>query len=182
MGCRNHLFIAKLYIQPAWDNASWTNRGETPDISEFSNFPFFEWVWHQDNAGSRENLIGKWLGVSSPVGVWSFIEDMMIFTSLWIHYLLEIVIQQLQNESAMQRSQTGHSITQVVRYYGHQKYKQKLHFHQKKANTLQLLLPTERSDLLWSYYRRWYVHVAMQFILTQSCIAGCLNTTVELLK
>jgi hypothetical protein len=42
--------------------------GETPDISEYLDFGFYDWVWYKDNAGIGENKIGRWLGVSHRVG------------------------------------------------------------------------------------------------------------------
>jgi hypothetical protein len=42
--------------------------GETPDISEYLDFRFYDWVWFKDNAGLGENRIGRWLGVAHCVG------------------------------------------------------------------------------------------------------------------
>lgn len=42
--------------------------GETPDISEYLDFGFYDWVWYKDNAGVGENSWGRWLGVSHRVG------------------------------------------------------------------------------------------------------------------
>ena len=41
--------------------------GETPDISEYLDFGFYDWVWYKDNAGLRDNCIGCWLGVVHQV-------------------------------------------------------------------------------------------------------------------
>ena len=38
--------------------------GKTPDISEYLDFGFFDWVWYKDNAGVGDNMCGGWLGVS----------------------------------------------------------------------------------------------------------------------
>jgi hypothetical protein len=32
--------------------------GETPDISEYLDFGFYDWGWFKDNAGLGENCIG----------------------------------------------------------------------------------------------------------------------------
>ncbi len=29
--------------------------GETPDISEYLDFSFYDWVWYKDNAGVGDN-------------------------------------------------------------------------------------------------------------------------------
>ena len=42
--------------------------GETPDISEYLDFGFYDWVWYKDNAGIGDNMLGRWLGVSHRVG------------------------------------------------------------------------------------------------------------------
>ena len=42
--------------------------GETPNISEYLDFGFYNWVWYKDNAGLGENCIGKWLGIAHQVG------------------------------------------------------------------------------------------------------------------
>ena len=42
--------------------------GETPDISEYLDFGFYDWVPYRTNAGLGELSIGKWIGVSHKVG------------------------------------------------------------------------------------------------------------------
>ena len=42
--------------------------GETPDISEYLDFGFYDKVWFKENAGSSPYEPGRWLGVSSRVG------------------------------------------------------------------------------------------------------------------
>jgi hypothetical protein len=42
--------------------------GETPDISEYLDFSFYDWVWYRDNAGVGDNMFGRWLGVSHRIG------------------------------------------------------------------------------------------------------------------
>ena len=42
--------------------------GETPDISEYLDFGFYDWVTYRANAGLGELSIGRWLGVSHKVG------------------------------------------------------------------------------------------------------------------
>jgi hypothetical protein len=42
--------------------------GVTPDISEYLDFGFYDWVWFKDNAGLGENRIGRWLGVAHRIG------------------------------------------------------------------------------------------------------------------
>ena len=42
--------------------------GETPDISEYLDFGFYDWVTYRTNAGLGELSIGRWIGVSHKVG------------------------------------------------------------------------------------------------------------------
>ena len=42
--------------------------GETPEISEYLDFIFYDWCWYNDNAGLGETKLGHWLGVSHRVG------------------------------------------------------------------------------------------------------------------
>ena len=42
--------------------------GETPNISEYLDFSFYDWVWYRDNAGVGDNMFGRWLGVSHHTG------------------------------------------------------------------------------------------------------------------
>lgn len=42
--------------------------GETPDISEYLEFGFYDWVTYRSNAGLGELSIGRWLGVSHKIG------------------------------------------------------------------------------------------------------------------
>jgi hypothetical protein len=42
--------------------------GETPDILEYIDFEFYDWVSFRSNAGLGEVQLGRWLGVSHRVG------------------------------------------------------------------------------------------------------------------
>ena len=42
--------------------------GETPDISEYTDFGFYDWITFKQNAGLGEIQLGRWLGVSHKVG------------------------------------------------------------------------------------------------------------------
>jgi hypothetical protein len=44
--------------------------GDTPDISEFSLFTWYQWVWYRDPASFPEDKLklGRWIGVASNVG------------------------------------------------------------------------------------------------------------------
>ena len=44
--------------------------GETPDISEWTDFSFYQWVWFYapGDFASEGQLLGRWLGVSHRIG------------------------------------------------------------------------------------------------------------------
>ena len=42
--------------------------GETPDISEYLDFEFYDWITFRSNAGLGEVHLGRWLGVSHRIG------------------------------------------------------------------------------------------------------------------
>ena len=42
--------------------------GETPDISYYLDFAFYDWCWYNDNAGLGETKLDKQLSVSYRVG------------------------------------------------------------------------------------------------------------------
>ena len=41
--------------------------GETPDISEYTDFGFYDWVTYHINAGLGDTQLGRWLGVSHKI-------------------------------------------------------------------------------------------------------------------
>ena len=42
--------------------------GETPDISEYLYFVWYDRVWYKEDAGLRETKLGRFLGPSHKVG------------------------------------------------------------------------------------------------------------------
>ena len=44
--------------------------GQTPDISEYIDFDFYDWVWYIDNPNDKEEppKLGRWLGVAENYG------------------------------------------------------------------------------------------------------------------
>ena len=42
--------------------------GETPDISQYLDFGFYDWVWFKEDAGLGETKLGRFLGVSHHIG------------------------------------------------------------------------------------------------------------------
>ena len=71
--------------------------GETPDISEYVDFSFYDWIVYRINAGLGEQSIGRWLGVSHKVG------QLMSYWVLTVsgHVVSATTVQRLTN-AAMQ--------------------------------------------------------------------------------
>ena len=67
--------------------------GETPDISEYLDFGFYDWVTYCTNAGLGELSIGRWLGVSHKVG------NLMSYWILIVagHVISATTVQRLTN-------------------------------------------------------------------------------------
>lgn len=44
--------------------------GQTPDISEYANHSFFEWIWYRDlHTYPKPSIcLGRWIGIASDVG------------------------------------------------------------------------------------------------------------------
>ena len=42
--------------------------GETPGISEYLDFTFYDWCWYNDNAGLGDTKLVRWLGISHRDG------------------------------------------------------------------------------------------------------------------
>ena len=57
--------------------------GETPNISEYLDFGFYDWVTFRNNAGLGNAALGRWLGVSHRVGQ---------LMSYWILYISGIPV------------------------------------------------------------------------------------------
>ena len=70
-----HVWIYKTYILSV-SSLQYANghtpieisTGDIPDISEYLNFGFYDWVLYRANAGLRELSIGRWIGVSHKIG------------------------------------------------------------------------------------------------------------------
>ena len=76
--------------------------GETPDISQYLDFGFYDRVWFKEDAGPGETKLGRYLGVSRHVGS---------LISYWVIPVSEIpitrtTVQRVTNlESAINQNQ-----------------------------------------------------------------------------
>lgn len=71
-------WVAAIRRHTAWDNPALNGRtpaeiiqGDTPDISEWAQFDWYEYVWYIDPASkwpTEKRKLGRWIGVASDVG------------------------------------------------------------------------------------------------------------------
>ena len=73
--------------------------GETPDISEYTDFSFYDWILYRDNAGLGEPKLGRWLGVSHKIG------------ELMSYYILPISCQVVISCVTVQRLTNAEQLT-----------------------------------------------------------------------
>lgn len=71
--------------------------GETPDISEYTDFGIYDWVTYRTNAGMGPVSLGRWLGVSHKIG------QLMSFWILTIsgHVISCTTVQRLTNDEKL---------------------------------------------------------------------------------
>jgi hypothetical protein len=66
------VWIAQIYLRSANKDGRTSVEiitGDTPDISNWVDFTFYDWVWYWHSPNSDDNpRIGQWLGVSHHVG------------------------------------------------------------------------------------------------------------------
>jgi len=66
------VWIAQIYSRTAMKHGRTgfeVITGDTPDISEWVDFSFYDWVWYWHSPNSEDNpRLGRWIGVSHQVG------------------------------------------------------------------------------------------------------------------
>jgi len=66
------VWIAQIYSRTAMKHGRTgfeVITGDTPDISEWVDFSFYDWVWYWHSPNSEDNpRLGRWIGVSHRVG------------------------------------------------------------------------------------------------------------------
>jgi Reverse transcriptase (RNA-dependent DNA polymerase) len=81
--------------------------GETPDISEWLDCAFYDFVWYRDNAGLAEVQIGRWLGVSHHVGpamsFWILTRTCAVISRTTVQRVTNLERQTEENKNLMQQ-------------------------------------------------------------------------------
>ena len=80
--------------------------GDTPDISEFRDFGFYDWCWYSDTFGMAETKLGQWLGVSHRVGslmsYWFLTDKCKVISRTMVQRVTNIEMQEAVNKSQAQ--------------------------------------------------------------------------------
>ena len=78
--------------------------GETPEISEYIDFGFYDHCWYRENAGMGETKLGRWLGMSHKTGslmsFWILTEKCRVVSRTSVHRMTEL---EKQEESVVNR-------------------------------------------------------------------------------
>ena len=81
--------------------------GDTPDISEYIDFGFYDWVTYRSNAGLGELSIGRWLGVSHKVGqlmsYWILTKYGKVISCTTVQQLTELEQQTIEWQDRMRQ-------------------------------------------------------------------------------
>ena len=80
--------------------------GDTPDISEFLDFGFYDWCWYSDAFGMAETELGRWLGVSHRVGslmsYWLLTDKCKVISRTTVQRVTNLEMQEDVNKSRAQ--------------------------------------------------------------------------------
>ena len=80
--------------------------GDTPDISEFLDFGFYDWCWYSNAFGIAETKLGRWLGVSHRVGslmsYWLLTDKCKVISRTMVQRVTNLEMQEDVNKSQAQ--------------------------------------------------------------------------------
>ena len=80
--------------------------GDTPDISEFLDFRFYDWCLYSDAFGMAETKLGRWLGVSHRVGslmsYWLLTDKCKVILRTTVQRVTNLKVQDDMNTSRAQ--------------------------------------------------------------------------------
>ena len=85
--------------------------GETPEISEYLDFTFYDWCWYNGNAGLGETKLGRWLGLSHRVGslmsYWVLTQKENVISRTTVSRVTNLEIQIDSTKSRLQEFDTA---------------------------------------------------------------------------
>ena len=80
--------------------------GDTPDITEFLDFGFYDWCWYSDAFGMAKTQLGRWLGVSHQVGslmsYWLLTDKCKVTSRTMVQRVTNLEMQEDVNKSRTQ--------------------------------------------------------------------------------
>ena len=79
--------------------------GETPEISEYIDFGFYDPCWYKENAGMGETKMGRWLGVSHRTGslmsFWILTPSCRVVSRTSVQRITNLELQEETNKRRM---------------------------------------------------------------------------------
>ena len=84
---------------------------ETPEISEYLDFTFYDWCWYNDNAGLGKTKLGRWLGISHCVGslmsYWILTQQGNVISRTTVSWVTNLETQVDSTKSHLQEFETA---------------------------------------------------------------------------
>ena len=95
--------------------------GETPEISEYIDFGFYDPCWYKENAGMGETKMGRWLGVSHKTGslmsFWVLTPSCHVVSRTSVQRITNLELQEETNKRQM--TAFDDAVKEYLRYYNH---------------------------------------------------------------
>ena len=95
--------------------------GETPEISEFIDFGFYDPCWYKENTGIGETKMGRWLGVSHKTGslmsFWVLMPSCRVVSRTLVQRIMNLELQEETNKRRL--TAFDDAVKEYLRYYNH---------------------------------------------------------------
>ena len=95
--------------------------GETPEISEYIDFRFYDPCWYKENAGMGETKMGRWLGVSHKTGslmsFWVLTPSCRVVSRTSVQRITNLELQEETNKRRM--TAFDDAVKEYLRDYNH---------------------------------------------------------------
>ena len=95
--------------------------GETPEISEYIDFEFYDSCWYKENAGMGETKMGRWLGVSHKTGslmsFWVLTPSCRVVSRTSVQRITNLELQEETNKRQM--TTFDDAVKEYLRDYNH---------------------------------------------------------------
>ena len=95
--------------------------GETPEISEYIDFGFYDPCWYKENAGMDKTKMGRWLGVSHKTGslmsFWVLMPSCCVVSRTSVQRITNLELQEETNKRQM--TAFDDAVKEYLRHYNH---------------------------------------------------------------